>query len=768
MTKVKAKRLKAGAPRRRRIPWLRWLLVLVVVLAAWVIHLDVAVREKFEGRRWQVPAQVFAQPLELYAGAPFTLKRVVAALDQLGYGRVDAVQQPGEYAIGGSQLQVFVRSFRHPEQYQPAQRIGLRFDSSGVASIATGEGQTDWIRFDPMRIAGIYPQSGEDRVLASLDEVPSLLVKALLAVEDRDFHSHWGVSPASIARALWVNLKSGSVVQGGSTITQQLVKNFYLDDSQTVVRKVNEAIMALLLEVHYSKDEILETYLNEVFLGQSGRRAIHGFGQGSHFYFGKPLQDLAPDQMALLVGLVKGPSYFDPRRHPQRSLDRRNLVLRMMEAQALLDADELHTLVARPLKVIAGRQGSADLYPGFLALVRKQLALEYSPEVLRSEGLRIFTTLDPIVQQKAEESLSAMTAHLQGRARDNADLQGAMLVTSHASGEIVALVAGSDPRFSGFNRALDASRPVGSLIKPVIAAAALREGGVTLASPLDDTGFKLVFEDGSEWQPENFDHAEHGKVLLYAALARSYNLAFTRLGLDTGIPRVIETLHALGADAQPQPYPATLLGAVNMTPYEVTQLYQNLLGGGFGIPLRSIRAVTQADGSLASRYLFETRQVVSPQVAYLVQHGLVAVVREGTGKGVYQRVSRDTVLGGKSGTTNDNRDSWFVGFDGRYLATVWLGKDDNGATSLTGSTGALKVWEDFLVRQGASSWVPVQPEGIIWKHVEDVSGRLSAEGCPGVVHLPFIEGSEPVEPSECARDGVAIDSVRRWWQNIFQ
>jgi penicillin-binding protein 1B len=388
--------------------------------------------------------------------------------------------------------------------------------------------------------------------------------------------------------------------------------------------------------------------------------------------------------------------------------------------------------------------------------------------VLSSEGLRIFTTLDPVVQQAAEDALVKTAGYLQGTSPRNAGLQGAILVTSHANGEIVGYVADRDPRFSGFNRILDASRPIGSLMKPAIAITALQNQKATLGTLLDDTGFKLVFDDGREWQPENYDHTEHGPVLLNTALAHSYNLAFARLGIDTGVPEVLATLKALGVERVPEPFPATLLGALNLTPYEVTQLYQNILGGGFAVPLRSIRAVSKADGTLASRYLYKTKQVVSPEIAYLVQHALVSVVREGTARHLYSRIPRDIILGGKTGTTNENRDSWFVGFDGKYLASVWLGKDDNSLTSLTGASGALRVWEDLFVRQGAESWSPVQPESVAWFFVEDGSGKLSAEGCPGAVRLPFISGTEPQERSVCASEGGTIDSIRQWWQGVFE
>lgn len=767
MAKVKAKR-EVNKAKPYRFPWIKVVIVLTVLLGAWLIYLDAVIRDKFEGRRWQLPAQVYAQPMELYPGQTLALARFTSGLDQLGYARVSRVQAPGEFSVSGSGVDVHVRSFRFPEEAQKAGRYQLTFSGQTLTGIRQNQSEVDWLRLDPMRIAGIYPNSGEDRVLVSLQDVPKTLTDTLIAVEDRGFYTHWGVSPLAIARAFWVNIRSGSVVQGGSTLTQQLVKNFFLSDQQTLGRKLNEAFMSLLLEVHYAKEEILETYLNEVFLAQAGRRAIHGFEQGSLHFFGKSVSDLTADQIALLVGMVKGPSFYEPRRNPERAMSRRNLVLDVMADQGILKDDDASALKKRSLGVVKVGQSSANRYPGFLALVRKQLAEDYSADVLRSDGLKIFTTLDPMVQDSAEEAMVQTTASLAKSSPKNNELQGAMIVTSHANGEVVAMISDRNPRFSGFNRALEAKRQIGSLIKPVIAVTALQSGKATLASRLNDTSFKLLFDNGKEWQPANYDGLEHGQVLLNSALAHSYNLAFARLGIDLGVADVLSTLGYLGVDDLPEAYPATMLGAVNLTPLQVTQVYQNLLGGGFAVPIRTIRAVSRADGSQVARYPYRTQQVLSPEVAYLLQHALVSVAREGTARSIYSRFSSDVVLGGKTGTTNDNRDSWFVGFDGRFLVTTWLGRDDNGVTSLTGSSGALKVWADVLARVGPESWQPVKPESVEWAYVEEETGNLSREGCPGVFALPFIAGTEPQDKSGCLSVDSGIEAIRSWWQGVFE
>jgi len=733
------------------------------MVIAYVYYLDINVRAQFEGKRWALPASVYARPLELYPGMMLTRKQLLDELKALGYQNVSNMSGVGSYKVHGRHVALITRPFRFWDGVESSQNIELSFDGAVLSRIHNLSGQRPLtlVRLEPRLIAKIYPGHNEDRILVRLDQVPQTLITALLAVEDRDFYKHHGVALRSILRAAWVNLRAGRTVQGGSTLTQQLVKNFYLSNERTLWRKINEAIMALLLEFHYDKDEILQAYLNEIYLGQDGRRSIHGFGLAAKFYFGRPLQELRLSQLAMLVGMVKGPSYYDPRRNPERTIARRNLVLDSMAGQQLIDQPRKQTAADEDLGVIPDAPSGITRYPAFMELVRRQLYRDYHDDDLRSEGMQIFTTLDPVVQTTAEQAMDVRLKEIEQAREIQADtLEGASLVTDPVSGEILAVVGGRSARFAGFNRALNAVRPIGSLIKPAIYLTALEQPDrYTLTTLLDDEPVTLKWPNGTTWSPQNYDHQSHGQVPLYLAIAHSYNLATVRLGLDLGVDEVLNTVRRLGVFRPLNRYPSMLLGAAELSPLEVTQMYQTLANGGFRSPLRTIREVLAADGEPLQRYPLDIEQAANPDAVYLLNRALQEVVREGTGRALYQQLPSSLDIAGKTGTTDGLRDSWFAGFTGDRLAVVWVGRDDNKSTGLSGSSGALLVWRDMMKSMGAQSLVLVAPGEIqrIW--VEPGMDRRSRETCPGAVWLPYISGSEPAEHSECDIDSNRIPSA---------
>ncbi|MBU2478582.1 MAG: transglycosylase domain-containing protein, partial [Gammaproteobacteria bacterium] len=535
---------------RSRFPWGKLLLVCAVIVVAYVVYLDIIVREQFEGKRWAIPARVYARPLELYAGRALTPAQLVQELETLSYHAVRNPARSGEYTQSGGDFLINTRGFTFWDGQEAPQQLRIEFSGNvviGLSDRAQGK-EIDLTRLDPLQIASIYPTKQEDRQLVQLAQVPVLLTQTLMAVEDRLFYEHFGISPRSLLRATLANVRAGGVVQGGSTLTQQLVKNFYLSNARTLTRKVNEAFMALLLEAHYSKDEILEAYLNEVYLGQDGARAIHGLGLASHFYFERPLEQLEPQQVALLVGMIKGPSYYDPRKQPARSLERRNLVLDLLVEQNILTAEQGSQAKAKPLGVSQRRALATNAHPAFLELVRRQLYRDYREEDLTSEGLRIFSTLDPLAQTAAEAAVADRLKQIERARGLPADsLQGALIATGIDNAEVLALVGDRNPRMAGFNRALDAARPIGSLVKPAVYLTALAEPQrYTLASWLEDTPLKLVPRPGDVWQPGNYDNKFRGSVLLFDALVHSYNVPTVRLGMDVGPDKVVATLKKLG------------------------------------------------------------------------------------------------------------------------------------------------------------------------------------------------------------------------------
>jgi len=768
MTKSRSSRSRSKRRSGASRPWLGWIIklsiVALVLLAGVAVYLDAVVQEKFSGKRWTIPATVYARPLELFVGQKLDKDDFLTEVDALGYRREKSVSGPGTVSVASNAVEMHTRGFRFYEGAEESQRIRVRFSGDFVAGLARMDGgELPVARLEPLVVGGLYPAHNEDRILIKLDQVPPYLVETLVAVEDREFFDHFGVSPKSIARAVWVNLTAGEVRQGGSTLTQQLVKNFYLTNERSLSRKATEAMMAVLLELHYDKPEILEAYLNEVFLGQDGRRAIHGFGLASQYFFGRPLAELKLQHVALLVGMVKGPTYYNPRRHPERAMERRNLIIDLLAEQQVVSPEEAAQARQAPLGVTQRGSLADSSYPAFLDLVKRQLREDYRDEDLTEEGLRVFTSFDPIIQSKAEKAMTDTLKRL-GKAAEG--VEGAMLVTNPETGELQAMLGSRHPGFAGFNRALDASRPIGSLIKPAIYLAALEKPSqYTLTSLLEDEPFSVKGTDGKVWKPQNYGRTAHGTVYLYQALANSYNLSTARLGLDLGVPHVLKTLARLGASPDWPAYPSMLLGAGGLRPIEVAGVYQTIASGGFNTPLRAIRSVVAADGEPLSRYPFKIEQRFDPGAIYLTQYAMQRTMVEGTGRSVYNQVPKSLALAGKTGTTNDSRDSWFAGFSQDLLAVVWLGRDDNGKTSLTGATGALQVWADFMRRADPLPLQMPVPDNVSMAWVDARTGEGTLENCPGAVQMPYIRGSEPALGPGCGIQAPAesvMDWVRGW------
>ena len=744
-----------------------------------VVALDFTLRHKFNGKRWSVPAKVYARPLELYEGLEITPGTLATEFKRLHYRSDAKVSNPGTYYFRGNNLEFYTRGFDFWDGSEKPMKLELEFGRRGILSIeksspSDGSLESDFsqskyidlVRLDPLLIGGFFPAHKEDRILIRLDQSPPYLVESLLAVEDRRFYEHFGISFRGIFRAFLVNIKNLRLAQGGSTLTQQLVKNFYLSNDRTFTRKGLEAIMALLLELHYEKDDILESYLNEVYLGQAGKRGIHGFGMASQHYFGQPYSQLKVHQVALLVGLVKGASYYNPRRFPERALNRRNMVIDLLAEQGVLSKQKADSAKARSLGVIDKPSNSDALFPAFLDLVKRQLKRDYREEDLRTEGLRIFTTLDPMVQIKVEKQLKKSLASFhKGYGSSVKDLQAGLVLTAPQSGEVLAMVGGKDPRESGFNRALDAVRPVGSLFKPAIYLTALSDyQNFSLGTIIKDEEFSIPTQEGAEWTPRNFDKISHGDVTILEALSKSYNQSGASLGLQLGLDKVLQTLEDLGVERQQPRYPSVLLGAGGLTPLEVTQMYQTIAAGGFSSPLRSIREVLTAQGEPLGRYPLNVKQMFDPEAVYLVTQAMQSVMRNGTGKSAYSYLPRELNIAGKTGTTNNLRDSWFAGFTEDYLAVIWLGLDDNGKTPLTGASGALQVWVAMMQELKPKSLLSPPPEKVEFIWYNSRQNKRSGKNCSGAVYIPMHEQSIPGEWTNCGRGDKFIHDIKSFFK----
>ncbi|MEZ5539249.1 MAG: penicillin-binding protein 1B [Pseudomonadales bacterium] len=739
--------------RRQRRWWVSLLIfaakcaaVLIPLVLIASIYVDSLVRHKFEGRKWTIPAKVYAKPLELYPGQPFTAKGMTDALTLLGYRSASAAGSAGLYHLAGNTVELHTRGFAFADQPEPSRWVKLGFNGNGIDHISDNQGRAlPLLRLEPLMIGSLYSGKHDDRLLIKIEDMPPVMLAGLVATEDRYFMDHHGISLRGIARAMWINISAGGLVQGGSTITQQLVKNFYLNSERTLSRKILEVWMSVLLEVHYSKREILETYINEVYFGQEGGRSINGFGLASQQFFRQPLNELKLHQMALLIGMVKGPSYYNPWRNSERATDRRRVVLSTMLEQGVISQAEFDWANAQPLGVGEGSQARIGVYPAFLELVRRQLNTEYKDEDLLTEGLKIFTTIDPQVQWLAEQSLENGIKKLGQSYKSLADVkntpQGAVVVTNPANGEVLALVGDRNPKFYGYNRAIDTNRPVGSLLKPFIFLSALESGKYSLATQVDDSPLRWRNANGTWWQPQNYDGKSHGRVSLVDALAHSYNLATARVGLQVGVKPLIEMIRRAGVQAKLDPVPSLLLGAGGMSPLEVAQLYQMLAADGFTLPVRTIRDVYTAEGKPIKRYGLEMEQSVDPAYAQEIAWAMQAVLREGTARAAYARLPFGLNIAGKTGTTDNQRDSWFAGFSANYNTVVWVGRDDNQKMPLTGATGALPIWINLMAALPNQSLPNPSHRNITWQWIDEATGNRTDEGCGSARRMPIDQRS---------------------------
>ncbi len=784
-----ASRRRSGNVSRGAWGWFKFLtirlvLLVLVVMVVGIWILDHRIREQFEGQRWAVPAHVYTRPMDIFVGQGLTRDELLSELRELGYRSAAHTHQVGTYAVGSTAVEVFTRPFIFWDGPQQSERIRVEFSGARVRSVHSDGTDIGIFRLEPRLFGSVSPVHHEDRNLVRLEDVPQSLVDALLAIEDRKFYSHPGIDPMAIARAAAANIAAGRVVQGGSTLTQQLVKNYYLDAGRTFQRKFTEMIMAILLEVHYSKAEILQAYLNEVYLGQSGNRAIHGFGLGSQFMYGRPPAELSLAETALLAGIVRGPSYYNPRRHPERAEARRNLVLTSMAGEGFIT--ELQAAQARqqPLGIDDGNASSARSYPAYMDFVRQQLRNDYYEEDLRSEGLRIFTTLDPRIQSRAEQAVTEQLDMIEGERRlEPGSLEAAVVVVRTDNGELAALVGGRRATFAGYNRAMDSIRPIGSLIKPLVYLTALEQPDqYTLATLIYDEPITVRQPGSADWNPGNYDKKSHGPVMLIDALANSYNLATVRIGMDVGVSRVEQTLRRLGYSGKSRLYPSMLLGAIPMSPLDVSDVYLAIAAGGFRAPLKSIRSVLSSGQFPLARYPLSIEQVIEPDTNALITYAMQEVVRSGTARSVGRWFSPELGLAGKTGTTDGYRDSWYVGFSGNYLAVVWVGRDDNASTGLSGASGAARVWSAVMRGVDLTPLHVPMSDQVVTTWVDPSSGQLAGAYCDERRELPFLKNHMPQYNADCGPVDI-VDSrypentqpvqvkkrkFRTWLRDIFQ
>ena len=660
-------------------------------------YLDWQIRSKMDGQIWRLPAEVYSRIESVKISDNLAFDEVIQILLDNEYRQTTMVAAPGDFKLEDDTIVVLRRAFPFPDKPEPQRVLRLRFVDNKLNRIEdlVAVKAIDEFRLAPKLIA-MLESDNEDRLAIPLQNYPRLLIDALILTEDRRFYDHHGINPVGIIRALITNIRAGQTVQGGSTLTQQLVKNLFLSSERTITRKANEALMSLVLDWRYDKNRILETYLNEIYLGQNGDTQIHGFELASQFYFGRSIREISLDQIALLVGMVKGPSLYNPWRNPQNALERRNVVLKLMLEHKMI-GDELYQLLSqRPLGVQQKGQISRK-YPSFIQTLQADLRRELGEHKISSLlGARIFTTMDLKQQAQAENAVVNTVSQLQLKTK-NPYLEGAMIVADYRVGEIRAVVGGLQTQYAGFNRALMAKRQIGSLVKPSIYLTALSNPEqFRLNTPINNQPITINVKGSPPWQPRNYDKKYSGSVMLMDALARSLNIPTVNIGMKVGLSKVIDTQKAMGWDNVEIPkVPAMLLGAYTISPYDVTKLYQTIANQGGRIELSTVDTIADRQGNIIYQHDKTAKQVVPQEAAFQTLFAMQQTVERGTARSL-QNDYADLRLAGKTGTTNDARDTWFVGIDGKNISTVWLGRDDNGETKLTGASGALQIYKDYL------------------------------------------------------------------------
>jgi penicillin-binding protein 1B len=705
----------------------------------------------------ELPKSEDHPPLRLYS-APFLLQtnlsvaeaRVLDRLQRLGYRRISTqVRAPGDYQLTDGALIIYLHA--QPEEHAKATVIQLALDHERITEVlSVTEGTPIFPAYlEPELISGLRGDSRQVREWIPLNRIPSRLIDIVVAIEDRRFYSHPGIDPIAIGRALWRNLTKGDVVQGGSTITQQLAKNLFYSPHRTMVRKFKEALAALVLEAKYKKTEILESYLNEIYLGQAGFVSIYGVSEAAHRLFGKSLEELRVEEMALIAALIKGPNTYAPTKHPDLARQRRDVVLRRLREVEILTEAEWTLAINQPMRVVPPEDVISGA-PNFVDAVLRQVEDTLGSPL--PEGLRIDTTLDPMIQQAATESLEKGLTRLEAARpqlrQAEEPLQGAVIVLDPKTGAILAMVGGRDYRRSQFNRAVQAHRQPGSLVKPFVYLAALeaaREGhagAFTPASLLADEPVTFESEKGL-WAPLNYDHQFRGHVTLRQALEQSLNVPAVRVAHAVGTKPVAQLLHRLGVSSPISEDLSMVLGSSSVSLLEITSAFGGIANGGVAVRSTAVRTAKDRQGDSVWSGVPDRSQAVSPQSAYVLTSLLEGVIERGT-------ASKAKVIGlqggiaGKTGTTDGYRDAWFIGYSSDMVIGVWVGFDDERPVGLTGAQAALPIWID-IARRVIPSQTPtfVMPPGVVRRTIDPKTGQLATSQCPEQVSEVFVEGTAP-------------------------
>ena len=727
---------------------------------------------------WEAPSILYGRPAVLRPGDLVGNLGLPERLGRLSYRKVPGEpEKPGTWSEGVGRIRIHTRGFRAGEATRLAVRAEIGVSGRRISSLETSSGvPLDELVLEPEEIARILGPKMESRRPVPLAAVPKHLRDAVLAAEDSRFHTHIGIDLIGIVRALGANLRRMRIVQGGSTITQQLAKNFFLSPKRSLWRKIREAELAVLIEIRFTKEEILEAYLNKIYFGQEGPRGIYGVEDAANFYFSRNVGDLALEESAFLAGIIRSPHRYSPLRAPDAARERRNWVLSRMAALGMIPEKEERRASRTPIRTNP-RRVPVNIAGYYVDYIERLSEETLGPERLSRTGYRFYTSLDPVQQSAAEKAVAQGLAELEGRkvpaGKKEEPLQAALVAVDPATGELTALVGGRGYGETQFNRAVDARRQPGSAFKPFVLLAAMDQavrgkGTMTLASRISAEPVSVEVPDG-RWTPANFEGKEHGEISVRRMIEESVNTAAVRLALDVGLPGVIAAARDAGVTGVATPVPSLALGSFEVTPLELAYAYATFASGGTRFRPFPLHTVTDSDGDLLHSEKPAKEQAVDPRAAYLVTYALEGVLDRGTGNAA-RLAGIEFPAAGKTGTTDDYRDSWFAGYTPDLVCVVWVGRDSGGTTGLTGAAGALRIWTKFMksVYAAGGRTAFAVPPGITIAQIDPESGALATSACPQTFPEAFPDELVPKETCPLHPSHPLVDTVRKGWRGVIE
>jgi len=750
------------------------LLGLAAALLLHIGYLYYKVGRGVAGNAWEAPSILYGRPMEIRKGNHLGNLRFAERLQRLSYRKV--VGKPstaGTFSEEPAKIRIFPRDNGIEKPSHDSGPVDIVVRDGRVVSLVSSAGvQLDSIHLEPEEIGRIMGPKMESRRPVALSAISPFLQNAVIASEDARFYSHIGIDVLAIGRALFTNLRERRFAQGGSTITQQLAKNFFLSPKKTLWRKLREAELALILELRYSKKQILEMYLNKIYFGQEGSRGIYGIEEAAGFYFSKQAKDISLEEAALLGGIIRSPNRHSLLRDPKAAKERRNAVLARMRRLEMIREDEFHRASNAPVRTRPRSRAPVHQASYFVDYIQRISVEELGSEKLYRTGYRYYTTLDPTHQAAAQEAVTRGLAEIEKTALPAGEpLQAALVAVDPATGAMTAMVGGRDYGQTQFNRATDAKRQPGSAFKPLVLLTALSlstqgKGDKTLSTIVSGEPVSIPTPEG-RWTPSNFERKTYGKITIRKTIEDSVNTATVRLANDIGLKEVLKTARAAGITSPLSPVPSMALGSFEVTPVELAYVYTTIASGGIRFDPFPLFSVTTADGDILTAKKVHREQALDPRAAYLTGYAMEGVLERGTAKsaktlGIYFPAS------GKTGTTDGNRDSWFVGYTPDVVCAVWVGYDSGADTGLTGARGALHIWARFLRALYPQSGPPAltRPEGVETAVIDPESGYLATASCPQTLREAYLTGTAPKETCSQHPVNPVVDTLRKGMRSI--